>query len=145
MSFWVRRDDVLMGRLLDEGRDFLRIEDLAGRDIAIPGSGFKCFEQLKRVAGERGVELGRLIELSEIFQLYGYAVEGRALGFANGTLIDLPVFRRDDAVVPLPVEGLSFGFCIERLATHALGEAEQAFWNWCVAAARDLPGNRLGH
>ena len=143
MYFWLRRDDPLVAGLAEEGRSSLRVEDLAGRDIAIPGTGFKCLTHLRAAAAAHAIELGRVFELSEIFQLYGYAVEGRVLGFANGTLVDMPVFRRDDTVVALPVEGLTWGFSIERLATHALGEAERWLWNWCLAAARDLPNNAL--
>lgn len=143
MYFWMRRDDPLALRVAREGRAGLVIEDLEGRDIAIPGTGFKCLEHLRAKAAACGVGLGKIYELSEIFQLYGYAVEGRVLGFSNGTLVDLPVFQRDDRVLALPVEGLTWGFSIERVATHALGEAERWFWDWCVAAARDLPGNTL--
>ncbi len=142
--FWMRRDDPLARALEAQGRTSLLVEDLAGRDIAIPGTGFKCFEQLRRVAAERGVELGHLIEVGEIFPLYGYAMEGEVLGFANGTLVGLPVFNSVPDVVAFPVEGLSWGFALERLTTHALGEAELQLWNWVRAAARDLPGNTLG-
>ncbi len=141
--FWMRDDDPVALRLSSEGRDVMRVEDLAGCDIAIPGTGFKCFEQLKRVTAEHGVELGRVIEAGEIFPLYGYAMAGEALGFANGTLVDLPVFNCAPNVVAYPVDGLTWGFSIERLATHALGEAELQLWNWFRAAAKDLPGNRL--
>lgn len=141
--FWMHADDELAALLAAEGRDRLRVEDLAGRDIAIPGTGFKCFDQLRRAAGGRGVELGRVIEVGEIFPLYTYAMEGKALGFANGTLVGLPVFTSNTSVVAFPVEGLTWGFSIECLATHALGQAERQLWDWCCAAARDLPGNTL--
>lgn len=139
--FWVKRDDPLAQRAADGLR--LGIEDLAGRNIAIPGSGFKCFEQLTRLADERKVRLGRLFEMSEIFQLYGYAAQGHALGFANGTLIDLPVFTNDSSLTAVPIDGLDWEFGIECLATHALGEAERQLWDWCVSAAKDLPGNQI--
>ena len=142
MYFWLQRTDPLARRAA--AGETLRVEDLAGRDIALPGRGFKCFDQLKRALSDCGVQAGRFFEMSEIFQLYGYAVAGRGLGFSNGTLVDLPVFRCDDSVVAVPVEGLTWGFAIERLATHALGEAERQLWDWCCAAARDLPGNTLG-
>ncbi len=141
--FWGRRDNPAIMRMRSDGRNALRIEDIANCNIAIPGTGFKCCEHLKRAAESRGVELGRIFEMSEIFQLYGYAMAGRGLGFSNGTLVNLPVFKCDDDVVALPVEVLTWGFCIERLATHALGEAERQLWDWCVAAARDIPGNVL--
>lgn len=142
LYFWMRRDDPTAARALaGDGR--LGPEDIDGRDIAIPGTGFKCFDQLKAYAAQNGITLGRCFEMSEIFQLYGYAIAGRGLGFANGTLVDLPVFKANEEVVALPVRGLTWGFGIERVATHALGEAERQLWDWCAAAARDLPGNAL--
>ena len=140
--FWLRRDDPVAVRAL-AGDGVLEPADLDGRDIAIPGTGFKCFDQLKAYAERHGITLGRCFEMSEIFQLYAYAIAGRGLGFANGTLVDLPVFKANEEVVALPVRGLNWGFAIERLTTHALGEAERQLWDWCVAAARDLPGNTL--
>ena len=142
MYFWLRADDALVNTvLLRDGK--LHAEDLAGRDVAIPGTGFKCLEHLRRHVSSNGYELGHIFDMSEIFQLYGYALDGRGLGFSNGTLVDLPVFQSNAQIVALPVDGLSWGFSIERLSTHVLGDAEQLFWNWCCAAARDLAGNTL--
>ncbi len=140
--FWLRRDDPAAVRAC-AADGVLEPADLDGRDIAIPGSGFKCFDRLKAYAAEHGIALGRCFEMSEIFQLYGYAIAGRGLGFANGTLVDLPVFKANEEIVALPARDLTWGFAVERLATHALGEAERQLWDWCVAAARDLPGNTL--
>lgn len=142
MYFWLRADDPLAVDAAAHG-GALRAQDLQGRDVAIPGSGFKCLEHLRAYMEQAGCELGRVFEMSEIFQLYGYVIEGRGLGFSNGTLVDLPVFRSNPQVVALPVDGLTWGFCIERLATHALSDHEALFWNWCRAAAHDLAGNAL--
>ena len=141
--FWLQKDDPAAVRAMERG-GILTAEDLDGRDIAIPGSGFKCFDQLKAYATDRGVKLGRCFEMSEIFQLYGYVISGRGFGFANGTLVDLPVFKTNESIVAFPVEDLTWGFAIERLTAHAPGEAERQLWDWCAAAARDLPGNTLG-
>ena len=43
------------------------------------------------------------VEVGEIFPLYGSAMEGEALGFANGTLVGLPVFNSVPDVVALAV------------------------------------------
>ena len=140
--FWIRADDPLAETVLArDGK--LHASDLAGRDIAIPGTGFKCFEQLREFMNAEGCELGHVFDMSEIFQLYGYVLEGRGLGFANGTLVDLPVFKSNTEILALPADGLFWGFGIERLVTHVLGEAETLFWNWCRAAARNLAGNTL--
>lgn len=135
--FWVRTDDPLATKTS------LHIEDLSHRDIAIPGTGFKCYDHLLRAASEHGVELGSIFETSEIFRLYGFVADGLGLGFSNGTLIDLPAFTRDDSIIALPVEGLTWGFAIERMGTHALSELETQLWNRCASAARLLPRNDI--
>ena len=137
---WARRDDPMTRRAL-AGSGKLRLDDLSGRVIAIPGTGFKCYEQLKRVTAEHGIEIGRIIEMSEIFQIYSFALSGDGLGFSNGTLVDHPAFTGDDSVVALPIEGLTWGFAIERLASHALTDGEKAFCDWCVIASCALPRN----
>ncbi len=135
--FWVSAADPLAHKAS------LTLEDLCGHDVALPGEGFKCFETLRALDRERGLGLGRIFEMSEIFQLYEFAAGGRGVGFTARHHVELPVFARDGRVVALPLEGMSWGFGIERLATHALGDAEQAFWNWCVAYARRLPSDAL--
>ncbi len=116
----------------------LVLEDLRGYDVALPGEGFKCFDELHRLDAQRRLGLGCVFEMSEIFQLYEFAAAGRGVGFTARHHVNLPVFAHDDRVVALPLPELSWGFGIERLATHALGEAEQAFWNWCAAYCRGL-------
>ena len=54
--------------------------------------------------------------------------------------MNLPVFVRDNRVAPLPFAGNEWHFGISCLNTHALDDAEQAFWAYCKAAARVLWG-----
>lgn len=133
--FWVNTANPLAQRTS------LRPEDFAGQDVAIPGTGFKCFDRLRRETAEAGVELGHVYEMSEIFQLYEFAASGQGLGFSVRHLVGLPTFSRLDSVVALPLEGEPWRFGVARLQTHALGDAERAFWDWCVAAARLLPSD----
>ena len=79
--------------------------------------------------------------MSEIFQLYEFAARGRGVGFTARHHVNLSVFAHDDSVVAVPLAELSWGFGIERLRTHALDNAEQAFWNWCVTYAKRLPSD----
>lgn len=79
--------------------------------------------------------------MSEIFQLYEFAARGRGVGFTARHHVNLSVFAHDDSVVAVPLRELSWGFGIERLRTHALDNAEQAFWNWCVTYAKRLPSD----
>ncbi len=131
--YWVRSDDPLAAK------ERLTIDDFEGRSVAIPGSGFKCYDALTQLASDNGVSLGTVFQMSEIFQLYEFAASGQGLGFTVRHLIDLPIFVRDASVVAIPVDGMAWSFGIERLDAHALGDAEQAFWNWCEQAARTLP------
>lgn len=135
--FWVRSDDPLARK------ESLSIGDFAGRDLAIPGEGFKCHDRLRRTAAAHGVELGTVFQMSEIFQLYEFAASGRGPGFSVRHLVELPIFSRSDDVVAVPMEGSGWGFGIQHLATHALGDAERSFWNWCTMYARRLPSDPL--
>ena len=135
--FWVNAADPLASK------ELLRIEDLSGRDVAIPGEGFKCLGRLRDVAAEASVQLGRIFEMSEIFQLYEFAASGRGLGFTVRHLAELPTFSRLDSVVAVPIADADWSFALERVATHALTGAEQAFWNWCAAYAKRLPSDPL--
>lgn len=135
LYFWVNAADPLAKK------ESLVLEDLRGYDVALPGEGFKCFDELKRLDEERGLGLGRIFEMSEIFQLYEFAASGRGVGFTARHHVNLSVFAHDDSVVALPLAELSWGFGIERLRTHALDEAERAFWDWCVTYAKRLPSD----
>ena len=132
---WVRTDDPLASK------KSLSICDLAGRNVALPGTGFKCYERLRELAARDGVSLGHVFQMSEIFQLYEFAASGRGLGFTVGHLVNLPVFVRDASVVALPVDGWDWSFGIERLNTHALTQAEATFWSWCEMRAQGLAGS----
>lgn len=137
LYFWVNAADPL------SRKESLTLEDLRGYDVALPGEGFKCFEELSRLNRERSLGLGRIFEMSEIFQLYEFAASNRGVGFTARHHVNLSVFAHDTSVVALPLNELSWGFGIERLTTHALDEAERAFWNWCVSYAKTLPSDPL--
>lgn len=125
MYYWVHREHPL------GGRDSIHVTDLDGFDIAIPGGGFKCLDRLRADAEQYGVRLGRIFEMSEIFQLYDFAESGQGLGFSVEHLVNLPIFNRNDDVRAIPIEGPTWGFGIQRATTHALGDAEKLFWDWC--------------
>lgn len=135
--FWVNADDPLAAQAQ------LTVADLAGRDVAIPGSGYKCYDRLLDMAREASIELGSVFEMSELFQVYEFVATGRGLGFTVLHLTELSVFQ-DPRVVAVPLAGVSWGFSVERLATHALSEAERTLWDYAVAYARRLPYNELG-
>ena len=138
--FWMLRTDPLAR--VAETRP-LEITDLAGRNIAIPGRGFSCFDYLKRRAAAAQVELGDVVEVNEVFHIYNYAAGGQGLAFSNGTLVSVPVTELNRYVVAHPVPSLRWKFFLEHENGHALDEAELLFWNWCITRSSALPLNDL--
>ncbi|MEE8715941.1 MAG: LysR family transcriptional regulator [Coriobacteriales bacterium] len=136
--FWMRADDPLASK------GALTVEDFAGREVALPGEGFKCYRRLLEATEAAGVVPGAIYEMSEIFQLYEFAASGRGLGFSVRHIVELSSFHSSPDVVALPVEGSSWTFGIVRLATHATDQAEQTLWNWCASWARRLPSDPVG-
>ena len=130
--FWVNEESPLVGR------GSLDLVDMEGCDVAIPGTGFDCYRRLVEGAQAAGVGLGHIYQMSEIFQLYEFAASGRGLGFSVEHLVNLPIFSRDHRAVPIMVEGAQWRFSIACLDTHALDDAEQAFWAYCQASAKGL-------
>lgn len=159
MYFWTRRDAPLgraVERRMREGRadcaagadtvsadGYAEIADLEGLLVAIPGRGFKCFDQLRETAARTGVKLGGIAEISEIFQIYDFVAQGKGVGFANGTLVEMSCFTYNKDIMAVPMRDLTWGFAIECLKTHALSDHERAFWDWCVRNARAIPHNDI--
>lgn len=134
--FWVRHDDPLAKR------DVITFDDLVGRDVALPGKGFRCYDRLRRETEERGVSVGDIFEMSELFQIFEFAASGQGLGFCVSHLTGLAAFR-SPAVKVLHMPTVIWGFDIVRRETRALTEAEKLFWGWSVEFCRTIPGNLL--
>ena len=130
--FWVNEGSPLAER------ESLGLADIAGCDVAIPGTGFDCYRRLMEGTEQVGVGLGHVYQMSEIFQLYEFAASNRGLGFSVEHLVNLPIFSRDHRAVPVVLEGAPWCFSIVCLGTHALDDAEQAFWAYCQASAKGL-------
>lgn len=136
MYAWVGAGDALAGR------ERISIADFAGRDVAIPGEGFACYDQLLEDARDAGVGLGQVFEMSEIFQLYEFALRGAGIGFTVRHLVGLEVFS-GERVRAVPVACRPWRFGLARLQTHALSAAETRLWNWCASWAKRLPSDPL--
>jgi DNA-binding transcriptional LysR family regulator len=135
--YWMLADDPLAQKTS------LSIEDFAGRNVAMPGEGFKCYERLRSESAAAGVKLGEVFEMSEIFQTYEFAASGKGLGFTVRHIRDLGSFTNRPDVVSVPMSGAPWHFGVVRLATHVMGEAELAFWNWCTSYAKRLPSDPI--
>ncbi|MBR2835557.1 MAG: LysR family transcriptional regulator [Coriobacteriales bacterium] len=131
--FWVNAQSPLAQK------ESMTLMDLAGYDIAIPGEGFKCYENLKSQDAQQHIGIGHIFEMSEIFHLYEFAASGRGVGFTARHHLGLSMFAHDERVKAVPLEGVDWGFGLERLATHALTDPENAFWQWCISYAKKLP------
>lgn len=127
---------------LAEKRLFI-IEDLAEKTIAVPGSSAKCRDRLERLAEERGVKLGGIVDVTDTTATYGFAASGAGLGFTVRHLRGHPAFANNRCVRAVPLEGASWSFGIGHAAGHVLSQAEQAFWDWCVDYAAGLPRDRF--
>ena len=57
---------------------------------------------------------------------------GRGLGFSAQHLVDMPMYRNDEAVVGLPLSNTWWCFAVAYPATHLLSQAEQAFLDYCT-------------
>lgn len=139
---WVSSQDPLI--VDDPNRTSIAIKDFADRNVAIPGKGFACYEQLLDDTRRAGVQLGQIYEMSEIFQLYEFALKGRGLGFSVRHLVGLEVFSNEVRIRALQVNCTPWHFGVTRLETHAPNDAESRLWNWCVSYARRLPSDPLG-
>lgn len=126
MCFWVSAEDELADK------DELSIEDFRGRDVAVPGAGFKCFRYLLERCKDAGVELGELYTSAEIFRLFEFARQGKGIGFSARHLVEMPLFKKDSSVVGIPLEGASWRFGLCRLASHRPSDAERAFTDYCL-------------
>lgn len=136
--FWINAADPLANK------GSMTYADLEGHDVAIPGEGFKCYAGLKRALREQDIPVGHIFEMSEIFHLFEFAASGRGIGFTARHHLELGMFCDTARVKAVPLEGVNWGFGIERLAAHALTEPEVAFWQWCVTYARRLPSDPVG-
>lgn len=135
--FWVNSEDPLAAR------QSLTLDDLAGCDVALPGEGFKCYDYLRSESAARGIELGHVFEMSEIFHLYEFAAAGRGVGFTARHHVSLAMFGNDERVRAIPMADNDWGFGIVRVPTHALTEPERAFWQWCESYATKLDSDPI--
>jgi DNA-binding transcriptional LysR family regulator len=126
MCFWVSKSNPL------SERDILTIQDFDGEGVALPGQEFKCFEYLQSRAVDAGVEFSEVFASAEIFRLFEYARMGKGLGFSAQHLVDMPLFKEDESVVGIPLEGATWGFGIACLHTNSLNDDAQAFFDYCV-------------
>ncbi|NTU89961.1 MAG: LysR family transcriptional regulator [Actinobacteria bacterium] len=131
--FWVRADNPL------SAKKSLTLDDLSGCSIAIPGRGFKCYESIITACIARGAEPKEVIASSEIFWLYEFALSGRGIGFTLPHLANLPFFSKEDSIVSIPLEDVSWHFGISYLPSHSLSKPEQLFYDHCIAYSKKLP------
>lgn len=124
--YWLNANDPL------SRKDSLVTEDFEGRDVAMPGSDFKCFSSFAARCEEAGVSSHVTYTSAEIFRLYEFARQGLGLSFSAEHLTEMQIFRDNPEVVALPLEGAYWSFGISRLPFRPLSWAEQAFYDYCL-------------
>ena len=125
VCLWVNENDSL------SEKEMLTIDDLAGKSLALPGEGYKCFGNILDRCRERGVELATVLESSEMFWLYNFAHQGLGLAFSAEHLGNLSFFS-GGSVRCIPLEGVTWRFGISALPRHAFTEAEKSFRRFCI-------------
>lgn len=126
LCLWVRSDNPLFAQ------DSLCFADLSGQAIAMPGHGFKCYQQLIARMDDEGLEPPIIIERSELMWIYEEVARGRALGFSLPYMSSLAAFSCHDDIRPLPLENSRWGFGVVHDKTPAESSYEAVF-EQCVA------------
>lgn len=120
LNFWVHKSCDLFDR------ETLSYDDLAGRSIAMPGHGFKCYHQLIDRMADESLALPDVIERSEIMWIYEEVARGRALGFSLPYMTRLAAFSNDD-IRSLPLIGSRWSFGVVYEKEPAPASYETAF------------------
>lgn len=132
VRYWVNKNNPL------STKKTLTIADLSGQRVAIPGEEFKCYLLLLKACKEAGVEPPEITQSRELFWIYEFALDDKGLGFCPQHLAELPIFKRDDRVIDIPLEEISWDFGISRLPLHMLTEPERLFIDYCIAYTEKL-------
>jgi len=130
ICFWAHSDNIL------SGKHCLDISDFVGQNIAIPGNGYKCFDQLLTLSSKAGIALGNIYEISELHRIYEFVADGLGLGFTLASVNELDVFSSNPDVVCVPTSEMTLSFGISYLPYHSLTNPERHFYGFCVQYAK---------
>lgn len=125
VCLWVNVDDEL------SGREVIAPADLDGKTIAMPGRGFKCYNQIMRACEDAGAKPRVVLKSSEMFWLYNFVYEGHGLAFSAEHLGDLSFFA-SEKVKCIPLEGATWRFGLSSLPKHRFSDAEKCFRKFCL-------------
>ncbi|MDR1089382.1 MAG: LysR family transcriptional regulator [Coriobacteriales bacterium] len=128
--FWVNTN-----RGFKQG-DTLSIEDLAGKNIAIPGEDFKIYHTVMALCKAQGVPIQNVFTSNEIFWLYEFVAAGRGIAFTLPHLMKLSTFSSNSSIVALPLEGVQWRFGLSYLSSHKLLPHEELFLEYCKSQRR---------
>ncbi len=125
VCLWVHHDDPLATR------DVIELADLHDRPLAMPGPGFKCYNNILSRCRMEGIRPLVTLASSEMFWLYQFAHEKRGLAFSVGHLGELPFFV-DGSVKCITLGNLTWSFGISSLPKHRFTESERLFHKFCL-------------
>lgn len=124
---WVHADDPLASR------ESIGFEDLANRPFAIPGEGFKVFENFRSGFAERGVEPASFVQCSELFWIYQFVSRGKGVGFTLPHIGELDMFNQNPKVKTIPLRDLTWDIGFAWLESRTLSNEELSFMEYLQA------------
>lgn len=132
VCLWVNAQNPL------SGQETLRIKDLKGTNLALPGADFKCYDSILKRCAEEDAMPENILESSEMFWLYNFAFNNHGVAFSAGHLGRLPFFENNE-VKCIPLEGITWRFGISTLPKHTFTEPEGRFHRFCLDYLKQHP------
>lgn len=129
---WINRNDPM------SNRTSLTLEDLQGRNLAMPGREFRCFQNLHAAFNSAGYQTPRIIEYSEIFWIYYFVLSGKGLGWSLPHLANLDFFNNPDEIAAIPLEGLNWCVCFTWPKSRDLSSCERDYLDYIVRQSKKL-------
>lgn len=131
LSMWVNVDDPL------SRKERVGIEDLEGRVIAMPGTGFKNFVRLQSLCQQRGVTPRRILQSHQMHWVFDFVKEGKGIGTNVDVLLSTPGFQ-SDKVVSLPFEDFTYRYGISWMKERTLNEAERELVDYTLGRRESM-------
>jgi DNA-binding transcriptional LysR family regulator len=132
VGYWTKVDSPLAEKTV------LSLADFEGQDIAIPGKSYKVYAVLTAECQKQGIALGDVYEISELFRVFDFVLQGHGIGFAIRQVSELQVFKDNNSIVFIPSENAKLRFGISYLPSHNLTEPEQRFYDFCIDYAKTI-------
>lgn len=131
MYAWVHKSNHLANL------DLIKVEDLQGQNVALPGNGYKIYDEFKNACQNAGLSDVEVTPLSEMFWIYDHALIDAGIGLTTEPLTRIACFSKDSNVLAIPIN-LSMAPGISYSRTRLLKPHELKFLEYSqkeIAAA----------